>query len=340
MRKTKVLAFSLAAALSWPLPIKVDAGTKNIGSDPSALMEIALENPSTSYQGQMMVSYWTESGSKAEEVKIYFTPPNNYRFEFLAPNGTVERVVMSKGPREQVQVISNNQVIESFTTEPRQTRITPEEEKNLLRTNYKPALRPSETVLGRPTWSIELIPLVAGKPHQLMRIDQATHVILEIKRFLPEGKTGSLTQFTKFEPVPKLASSLFLSEQGLVPSSVNKDGLEIANKDDLTTANGAAAPEKLNGGFSLAGGDQFEVSGKIVKQLRYTDGLLPVSIFQTPLPVKAPAQPHQMIEWSRPIQMGTSSAGNIFQWQRDKQYYTLIGDAQQELLQQIAGTLR
>ncbi len=180
-----------------------------------------------------------------------------------------------------------------------------------------------------------MIPLVAGKPHQVMQIDKATNIILEIKRFIPQENTGSLTRFTKFAPVLHISNDMFISN----PISAQQDiepSLIAVSSDDAYLL-----PATLYGGFTLQTKNNFEVNGKSVKHLRYTDGLLPVSIFQTARPVKAPAQDsQQIIQWSRPLQMGASQAGNIYQWKKNEAYYILIGDVKPALLEEIAGQLK
>jgi outer membrane lipoprotein-sorting protein len=338
IKKRAVLFLALFCAALLPFPRSVQSASPNA----EALIAMAFNNPTQAYQGQMLVSYWTETGSKAEDVKIYFIPPNKYRFEFLRPNGTVDRVVLSDGARQNVQQLDKNSH-QNLGTTSSASLLTPEEEKKLLLSNYKASVKESEKLLGRPTWTVELIPLVAGKPYQLVRIDQATHVMLESKRYIPEGKTGSITRFTHFEPGSSLPRDSFLPDIQL-DQSTKKDGIETSTQELSalpTNEETSFSPAKLYGGFCLEGSDQFDVNGKLVKHSRYTDGLFPISLFQTPLPVKAPtSEKKQLIEWSRPLQMGTTNTGNIYQWKKDEEYFTLIGDAQPSFLQEIARNLK
>jgi outer membrane lipoprotein-sorting protein len=307
----------------------------------AVLLSSILDNPSRPYQGQMLISYWSEKGSKAEEVKVYFSPPNNYRFEFLSPNGAVDRVVISNGTSEQVQFMNHDKVQASYSTDKVPSIINTKDEKQLLVENYKIVLKPSEKIVDRNTWSLELTPLTEGKPHQIMRIDRETHVILEIKRYTADGKNGSLTRFTKFSPMASLPGGLFLSASSLTPLEKEKVGTTIPVPDQMGSGSHAfLLPTKLYGGFLLEADNQIEVNGKSIKHLRYTDGLLPVSIFQAPLPVKAPEQNARVIPWNQPLEMGATTGGNVYQWKKDEVYYILIGDLQQDLLQKIAGHIQ
>ncbi len=329
--KNKKTAFLVSAFfLTGLFPSKGSADSRQALGN-ARLVNTVFNNPAQAYQGQMLISYWTETGSKAEEVKVFYLPPNKYRFEFLTPDGKVDRIVMSDDSRQEIQLVVNDTVVKSHSLK-KLKPIDPKLEQKLLLTNYSVNVKESEKILNRATWAMEISPLVQGKPWQLVRVDRATNVILEIKRYTPNGKTGSVTRFTQFKPVTTIATGYFLPDSDLIETP--KDTVESPAEITLIL------PSTLQGGFSLEGSNQFEVNGKTIQHLRYTDGLLPISVFQTPLPVKNPKQSGTIVEWNRPLHMGVSQAGNIYQWEKDKQYYTLVGDVQPDLLQQIAGPLK
>src|SRR5437588_9594866 len=74
-----------------------------IAPDPQKLLELSLEPSAIAFEGRMMVTHWYgKHRSEAEEVRVYHAPPSLSRREFLAPDGTVTKIVVSDGEREEV----------------------------------------------------------------------------------------------------------------------------------------------------------------------------------------------------------------------------------------------
>jgi outer membrane lipoprotein-sorting protein len=321
------LAFLLLAA-STP----ASAGESARTPDPVRLLDVAYTGPTASYQGHVLVTQWTGKQTSAEEVNVFFAPPGRYRLEFLAPNGDVDRVVVGDGTREEVDVIQGGKTVSSYATEVAPRFLGRGEERHLLLNNYRVALAGTENLLGRTAWVLDFTPIVAGKPSQRMWIDRDSNVVLEVKRSLHDG--GASSQFTRFEMKP-VADALFGQNPSLVTQEMGQpiDSAEDAQK----MISRAGDPNVLDGGFALLGADRFDVKGQTVRQLRYTDGLVPVSLFVTRVPVAAPkitvdaAQPS-----GTPMYLGLTTPINVQQWKEGKEHYTLMGELEPSLLQRIS----
>jgi outer membrane lipoprotein-sorting protein len=288
-----------------------------------------LNPPAQTYQGHLMMTSWSGGQTRAEDVSVYYRAPNAYRLEFLSPNGTVDRAVVTDGSRKRVQVMQAGHVTQDFMTPFAPSSLSREDEKNLVIRNYRVVVKGETMILGRSTVLVELTPLAKGKPLHQLRIDRETSVVLEAKEFNPDGKSGSLMRFTEFHPKSALPDSLFLAPAELDASS-----------PEYTRAEPTAPTGPVTGGFMVQGVDYFDVTGKSVRHVRYTDGVLPLSLFETPLPVRIPQEKSLSLASERPLGVGFSTQGRVCSWKKNNQYFTLIGDVQEDLLKNIADTIK
>jgi outer membrane lipoprotein-sorting protein len=300
--------------------------------DPIQLLEAAYAGPAFSYQGQVLLTQWSGKEKRAEEVNVFFAPPGRYRLEFLAPDGSVDRIVLGDGQREQVQLVKQGKVFAGYATEVSPRLIPGDEERRLLLANYRIALSGTEDIMGRSTWVLDLEPQVAGKPSQRMWIDRESNAVLEVKRSLSDG--GASSQFTRFEK-KALPDSLFGQDASIQSLEIGKPAENPEEARKMTGDAGDRA--SLNGGFALMGADLFDVRGETVRHLRYTDGLIPVSLFVTRVAVEAPkisdaaARPA-----ASPMYFGLAAPVNVSQWKQGKDHFTLIGELEPSLLQRIS----
>lgn len=301
--------------------------------DPLELASVAYQNPSMPFQARILVTQWQSDNTKAEEVEIYFTPPNSYRMEFFSLNGNLVRVVQMNGDREQVTLMENGKAAHVYS-HPHPKRLLPhQQQEDLLSYNYTASIIGSDQMIGRPVWVVELKPLSDGKPIQQLKIDQGTRVILELKRSIPNEKFGSITRFIKFEPQKSLSQDLFLA------SSLGGLETPLETSRPIEMGETPASLLKLPGGFMLNGLDVFDVEGTSARHFSYTDGALTLSVFQTTLPVEIPKET-SVGNGSQPAVEGLASANQVRHWESAKKYFTLIGEVSQDLLKTISASIK
>src|SRR5207237_716009 len=84
---------------------------------------------------------------------------------------------------------------------------------------------------------------------------------------------------------------------------------------------------------------QFESAGTVttrgqsVIHMRYTDGLLSISLFQSPVPVK-------LKELANAPGEGRLPGGRVLQWKAGKKSYVLIGDLPQSMMRRLAAEFK
>jgi outer membrane lipoprotein-sorting protein len=316
-------------------------------ADPMAenLLKASLGPGHQAYQGHMTVTHWSDRGTRSEEFEILFVPPNRYRLEFYRPDGRVGRVVWSNGDQERVEFPNGKKVYLGKAVKSSSKLMEPDNEWQLLLTNYLITQTGSEPVAGRQTWILQLVPKSKGKPNQMLWIDKEKDMILKVKRFQPKTNFAVLSQFTQIEMNPKFDPASF----DLQPSTtrvktqhgLDPDFLSIEDLKENTDMS-AEPPSSLQQGFVFESGDFFTVRGKVVRHFRYTDGLTVLSLFETKKPVQFREKPLASVapDAPGPGVFHTTGPTHVVHWKSGGRHYTLMGDLSQQALQEISTSIK
>ena len=334
---TLLLLVLFAPPAAWAAP----------APSPEELLSSTFEAPLVAYEGRMMVTHWFGKQARAEEVEVYYSPPDRTRREYLTPDGAVSRVVVSDGEKEEVLLVRQNKILKGDAVKKFDKLMSAEREKELLLKNYRLSVIKEDKVAGRAAWVLELRPLTPGKPFQRLWVDEETRVILENKRFLPKKSFAALSRFSRFEPKKELDETLFTLD--LASSAVvAQEDLEpdFLSLEELGQATGKAVPfpPELPGGFAFESADFFMVNKRLVRQARYTDGLAVVSLFATDRPVRLPKTGTFAVaaptSGKGAKSLRFSSSGEVLSWKRGSLHYTLMGDLSRELMANIASRVK
>jgi len=335
---------SKAACAALLLPTLAARAICAASPDPLELLQGAAAGPTTAYEGHVSVIRWFGKRTRAEEANVFFSPPNRYRWEFIAPDGSPERLVVSDGKKEYLSLPHQGKLLcgDAVKSSPKPTE--PDREFELMLKNYRVTLSGAEKRVGRAVWVVEIAPHVRGKPTQRVWIDQQTNVLLESGRFWDKGAFAVLSRYTRFEPKESLAEELFefktnpgteVDEHGLDPDYLSFEEMRRATGKTFNF------PQTLPGGFVFESADFFDVQAQTVRQARYTDGLAALSLFQTNRPVRPPKDsgPEAALP-PHPGDFGLASTGHVLRFRRGGLYYTLLGDVSEELLSRIAASVK
>ncbi len=333
---------SVAAAI---LLVAAGAGAARAAAapDPLAVLGAPRAPPAGPYQGHVTVTQWFGKQSRSEEMRVFVSPPDKIRREFLAPDGSVARVSVSDGDEESVFLVRAGKTIVGDAVRSYEKVLPPDRERETLLSNYELSTSTADKVAGRATWRLTMKPRTAGKAWQMLWVDQETKVVLRSRRFIPRRSFASRAQFDSFSPRKPQNDALFevsaatagvIEARGLAPQFLTLEQLGQAAGDR------SRLPASLPGGFIFESADVLPVRGRKVLHARYTDGLIVISLFQTDRKVKIPkggivssAGVHL------PGPLRASSAGKLIQWGGGRRYYTLMGDVSRELVADIIKSL-
>lgn len=317
-------------------------------SDPqaTALLKEALSPPSFSYRGRMMVTHWYGPHTKTEDVRVWFKPPNSYRWEFVNPDGHVNRVHVRAGEDEYLRVAGEPTILTGKAVKSSPKQISPDREWELLQKNYDILKVNEEAVAGRQTVIVEVSPRTNEKPKQRFWIDPQTGVILAIKRFREGGRLAVYSRFTDFQQGAEVPDDKFSTRKSS-PTVTQAHGYdqEFMSLAEFERESGRKSrlPEVLPLGFEFESVDTFKVDAFNVYHYRYTDGMNIVSIFETSRPSRFPASvanSPRTVRKSPGSPFQTTESDFVIERKLGKRYFTLISDVSEEALKTISQSLK
>jgi outer membrane lipoprotein-sorting protein len=333
---------SLAAALLLAAGPGVRAARAAQAPEPAALLDAALAPPAVPYQGHVTVTQWYGKQTRSEEMRVFVSPPDKIRREFLSPDGTVTRVSISDGDQESVLLVRAGKTIVGDAVRSYEKVLPPDLERDTLLSNYELSVSTADKVAGRSVWKLTMQPKMVGKPWQVLWVDQDTKVVLRSRRYIPKRASASRAQFDSFEPRKPQDESLFVVADAT--GAIEARGLapQFLSIEQLNRIPGVKArlPATLPGRFVFESADVLPVAGRKVLHARYTDGLIVISLFQTDRKVRFPKGgivPSGGVHLPGPLR--SSSAGKLIQWGGGERYYTLMGDVSKELIADIVKSL-
>lgn len=305
------------------------------------LLQAALSSPAIPYQGKVMVTQWYGKQTRAEELRVHFSPPDNIRREFLTPDGAVARVSISDGEHEAVS--AGGKVVVGDAVRSYEKVMPPERERELLLSNYELSVATGDKVAGRPVWLLTLKPRIAGKAWQAMALDQETKIVLRMKRYLPRRASARQASFTSFEPNKPQDEALFRIAEATAAAVASPSlAPDFMTLDQLAKETGHASrlPQTLPYGFVFESADAFKAGASRVAHARYTDGLTVLSVFETERPVRLPKSGRVAPSPGFPGALSVSREGKVVNLKVGDRHYTLMGDLARELLADVARALK
>jgi hypothetical protein len=338
MRPSKaVFGFLLLAA---PVSHAMERKTPAVALSSAMVRSLAVaafQTPKVPFEARLMLAEWRRGKSTAEEIRMYFSPPESYRIEFLSFDGSVKKTVLTNEKNAFISVPGAEKSVLPESPLQISSVLSDRQVEDLLVENYLFELKGTDTFIGRPVWVLLLTPRTPGKPVHELKIDRETRVVLEQRRYLSKEDVGSLTRFSTFEPNKAFANDVF-------PAADEQEGFLKAKASsdlDSPTFTAISVPpnsfQKLPAGFCLKAYRTFQVEGTTANYFTYTDGALPLSVFRTQLPVKFPAGTSAADKLRVvPVEAGLSSADQVFYTRNGKDYFTVIGEVSPELLHDIA----
>lgn len=338
--RNRLAALLLAAALCAPPRSAFAAAAPK----PDELLDAVVDTPDVAYEGKLLLLHWYGKQSSAEELNIYRGGADRARREFLAPDGSVKRVIITNGDTEEVLLLKQKKVLKGDAAKTYDKVMPAQTERALLEKNYVLSVEGTEKVAGRPAWILQFKPLSEGKPWQRLWIDQATKVILKNRRYLPGKPFAELSRFTEFKlttPDDALFSLDSSTQPAISAQGLQPDFMSLAQLNEATDGS-VSFPSELPGGFEFESADILQLGRHTVRHARYTDGLAIVSLFETDKPVRLPKEGTQTLR-GQPYgrrSLRLSSVGKVMHWQRGRKHYTLMSDVSRELLLAISSTLR
>ncbi len=167
-------------------------------------------------------------------------------------------------------------------------------DRALAERNYQARVVGDASVAGRQAQMIEIAPKGGGRVVLRLWLDKETGFALRRERYNVEGRLSSGTEYTRVEFGPTIAAEVFKVPQGwqTVRAAETEAGLS-AEQLSMRLGFRVRLPAYVPAGYVLVGGYEKEWGRWHMRaaELRYTDGLRILSIFQHRHPDHPGVQP-------------------------------------------------
>jgi hypothetical protein len=195
----------------------------------------------------------------------------------------------------------------------------------LRRGQLRLALEGEEVVAGRRTWMLSLTPAQPGRPRRKLWIDQEFGLPLRVQQEGP-GERRTDTYFRRIAFNPPLSESDFVLEvpEG-TPILPRKPGrpIPLAEAERIAREGWGRLyqPVRLPSGMTRRAIVRLELEGKPVIHLRYGNGRLGFSLFQSE--GKAPAK--RLGSWATPDGESGKARSAVYHFSLGRARLTLVG---------------
>lgn len=220
----------------------------------------------------------------ASEIELYWLPPKKIRREFYTHN-QLRLILVADETSEWRYFPQRNYAVFSGTTA--ESKMTPTRWK-LLQRNYKLHSLGQQKILNRPVELIEITPKSYGNPSRKLWLDKKQPIILRFEQYNCDTKKILTSYFTELNFNKKIDPALF----GIPTSAkISKQPATAQRKYQLIEAEkylrySLKTATYLPIGYIFDGcylwHPRFRSDGYSI-QLRYTDGLNTISIFEHPV---------------------------------------------------------
>lgn len=156
-------------------------------------------------------------------------------------------------------------------------------DRTLAERNYLAREAGEETAAGRPARIIEIAPRDGGPPVYRLWLDRETRFALKRERYNVEGRLTSGTEYAEVKFGPAVAPEVFAVPQGWVTRQpVDREAKLSLSQLGARLGFAIRSPNYVPPGYVLLGGYEQEWGRRRLRmaELRYTDGLRVLSIFQ------------------------------------------------------------
>lgn len=156
-------------------------------------------------------------------------------------------------------------------------------DRTLAERNYLAREAGEESIAGRPARIIEIAPRHGGPPIYRLWLDRETNFALKRERHNVEGRLTSGTEYTTVQFGPTVSADVFAVPQGWVTRQpVDREAKLSLSELGARLGFTVRSPKYVPPGYVLLGGYEQEWGRRHrrMAELRYTDGLRVLSIFQ------------------------------------------------------------
>lgn len=341
-----VKAWVLAPA-SAALVVVLACGARGAALEPDAqaLLRRAMAGPSTSYEGELSVVSWQGGRTETKTLRVLCAPPGRYRREVVDAAGRPSLSVVSDGETEWVYDARRALAWKGEAADAYFKLMGPEEEQELLRSNYDVRLAGSQSVAGRRTRVLEVFSKKEGRLARRLWVDK-DGLVLARAAYGPEGAETSSMRFTRLrEPAKVEEGSFSFTPPPGVRVSTGRWNPDYMDLDEAAAASGLKprTPTWLPSGFVFESVNLLPHRGKTLLHYRFSDGIVVLSLFQCPkgtrLRLGSGGAGKSFDLAGTKARMSAGAEGKVLEWS-EGDHFVLIGSLPEDDLRRVARSMR
>lgn len=319
-----------AAALAVVATLALASARPNMDSI-DALIFTAMSAPaSVSYTGVVQSFRFGTGSAEATVYRVEHRAPDLTRRAYTAPANLFGDSVVSKGDLTFAIDSNRHRVVESrdYGVDARLALMA---DDALLRKNYRVLEKGVESFDNRRALDVTLVSKYTHRVAMLLRVDEATKIVLDKQVFEPNGALVSELRFEEIRFTSSIPSADFSIPKGYSLVRGPTFGEAFDRPDRAVSAAGFAArePRVLPDGFAPVEGDLVDMQGIRTVHLLYCDGIRTVSLFENAKAstlAAAQLQPRSLRIGGRDGQYAEDGTTALLAWNDGSLYYTLVGE--------------
>lgn len=338
MKRASLAALALAAAsLAF-------AAAKPASDQAASLLFAAIAAPSNvSYAGVVELVRMGSRTAEASICRVEHRAPNLTRRVYTAPSALSGDSVVSKGDLVFSIDAKRHRIVET-----RSGALGDPTALNadfaLLLENYWVARKGSEIFDRRRAIDLVLTNKLTRRMTMLVRIDEASKLVLDKEEFAPDGALVSELRFeeVRYDAIVPSADFALPSGYALVPGAAFAASFENPDRALSGAGFNAREPRSLPDGFSPVEGSLVEMRGVRTVHLLYSDGIRMVSLFENARASTLDAtrlQPQSLRVGGHSAEYAEDGATALLAWSDGTLYYTLVGEVGLVDLRRIAASI-
>ncbi|MBD3181135.1 DUF4367 domain-containing protein [Candidatus Poribacteria bacterium] len=336
--------------------------------DPQELFQKVINSyQSVDYIGKMTMMFLGPGGrSSVSEAIVYRETPDKWRIEFIWPDEIKGRGMASVGEKRWPIKRERGTRDRRFMWHPpgRMLEEMPLKSIKLILRNYYIHILQGGSIAGRDTYMIELEPKEGGRPSRKIWVDKEKGVMLKIEHYDTQKRPVGFYTFSEIQYNPKIDESLFREPEDHDDRPLDRGPRRSERSELWDHGKGKLDIERITkeveldliikaeipAGFVLQSIESMKFGRHKNVHLKYTDGMVVVSVFQSR---KRPPRPRDQDNPSPPrddemkdikidgVSGQEKQAGPVYilRWNYKKLDFTLIGELNKDSMIRIAKTL-
>lgn len=328
------------------------------------------------FEGRFTLIHSSPMGNQSFEIQEYRKTPDKRRIEIVSPSDFAGLGIIMNGEENWRLETSKRKRFPFHFLPPDQLEDIQFHNLNLLMKNYKVRVFNGGSVADRDTYLIEITPKRPNRPSRKIWIDIEKGIPLKSELYDAQKVLRRLIAYSNINFNPTIDEKLFKNPRRLWDIRKRPHGPNVEEiwnqgqgKPDIGKIRDKAQFNimlfgQLPGGFSLQSINTIEFDKAKNVHLRYSDGLTVLSVFQSPFdrpPDRPNRRPEGPPDREKPregpppglpprgpekdekiningIECDVLSRGpiTIFRWRKDSIYFTLISEANEKEMIEIA----